>query len=82
MTLPRLPERTAALIAAREQRKAELTEALRIEQGNITRAAQFLQLSRQRVTVLVREEGLGEYARKLRRAAGIRGEKATGRPLG
>jgi len=81
-TLPRLEEWKAHLVAYREARAKELHAALVATQGNIKHAALKMAppISRQRATVLVKELGLVDFARELRRASGIRGATATGRP--
>ncbi len=75
--LPKLAARKDQLEAAREVRKEELVAALTESAGNITYAAKALGLHRQWVTTLVRQLGLQELARGLRRATGATG---TGRP--
>lgn len=78
--LPRLEEWKAKLDAQRAARAEALRTALTTAQGNVTRAAAILAISRQRVTVLVKELGLNDFARELRRGSGYRGVTATGRP--
>lgn len=78
-TLPKYPEWSAKLEAAREVRMAEMVAALRTECGVITRAAKRLNISRQRVTRLMKEFALVEMARDLREQAGG-AESGRGRP--
>lgn len=68
-TLPKLRARLDKYEINRDQRHNDLVGALLRSDGNISEAAFALKLSRQRVTVLVKEFGLGDSARKLRRAA-------------
>ena len=79
MTLPRLRKRIAELEAAREVRREELLEALRLEHGVIARAAATLNLSRQRVTLLIKQFDLNNEARRLRVKAGAP-KSGFGRP--
>jgi DNA-binding NtrC family response regulator len=79
VTLPRLKKRLTELESARELRRVEWTNALETTRGNITRAAKLLAISRQRATILMKEFNLKEFARELRKKAGV---KATGRPRG
>lgn len=68
--LPRLDEWKDRLEDGREKRRAELVEALTVERGSVKNAAERLELSRQRVTILVKEMGLGDFARALRAKRG------------
>lgn len=80
MTLPRLRKHIETLEAAREVRREELLEALKVEHGIISRAAAKLKLSRQRVTLLIKQFDLREEARKLRIKAGAP-KSGFGRPF-
>lgn len=64
--------------AARVKRE-ELVEALKAADGNVTRAARAVGLSRRQATNLVKAFGLGDEARKLRTAAYNR-KGGMGRP--
>ena len=68
--LPRLDEWKEKLEDGREKRRVELVEALTVERGSVKNAAERLELSRQRVTILVKEMNLGDFARALRAKRG------------
>jgi len=68
-TLPRFRARLDGYEEKREIRRQELVDALLAADGNVTVTAAALALSRQRVTVLMKELGLAESARQMRRAA-------------
>ena len=78
-TLPRLSQWHDQLDKNREVKNIRIREVLCATGGNITHAAALLPLSRARLTILLRELGLQDFARDLRRAAGARGN-ALGRP--
>jgi DNA-binding NtrC family response regulator len=79
-TLPRLAQWQNELEKNREVKATAIKEVLLAARGNITHAAALLPLSRARLTILLRELGLQDFARDLRRAAGARGN-ALGRPI-
>lgn len=64
--LPKLAEWSAKLEEERAKRRDELVEALTLEHGFVSRAAERLKISRQRVTVLVEELELGGLVAELR----------------
>jgi transcriptional regulator with GAF, ATPase, and Fis domain len=70
--LPRLKARLDDYEVKREVRRQELVDALLAADGNVTATATALELSRQRVTVLMKELSLTEPARQMRRAANQR----------
>jgi hypothetical protein len=65
----------------REVQFAQWREALETAGGNIMRAGRSMGFKKDWAMKLTRRHGLNEYARELRKAAGARGEKATGRPV-
>lgn len=68
IVLPKLEAWKKTLEEHREQRHAELIAALETEGGNISRATKLMDppMSRQRVTILMKELDLIEFARELR----------------
>jgi hypothetical protein len=68
--LPRLDEWRTKLETQRAKRREEVLATLKDERGNISAAATALKLSRQRLTVLLKEMQLIELARSLRRKRG------------
>lgn len=70
----------AELRAEREARRPVLVDALDRAEGNITHAASFVGLSRQRLTIELKDLGLQAHARDLRKRKAGASKSGLGRP--
>jgi DNA-binding NtrC family response regulator len=78
--LPRMKSWFELLEINRSEQVKQIMEALTEAKGNISHTARVLNMSRQRLTVLMKESDLNDFAFDLRKKAGAKNR--VGRPSG